>query len=267
MHAVESVGDVADEPTDNLDEMLTELPEENHTRSESAIVLDAMAVVQSMKTSGLTKIHHLKTAFVKRIRHLTKGYGQGRVIFDQYLEVSLKNKTRAKRAQKTSSLEFVVHDEMNIAKVSLKEFLANSKTKSQLTELLAQALLETFKESKLERVVSYHDKVRPNAPDLLPDGMTTHGHEEADTMIPLHVVDIVRVSKLRTIDVWSPDTDVLVLLIDLAAIDHLGVLTTLRLLTGKGAKYRAIDVRDRVVALGPEKTRGLIGLHHFSGAD
>ena len=74
-------------------------------------------------------------------------------------------------------------------------------------------------------------------------------------------------SKLTTIDVWSPDTDILVLLIDLAANDHLGVLTTLRLLTGKGAKYRAIDVRDRVVALGPDKSRSLIGLHHFTGAD
>ena len=217
---------------DNSNEMLTELSEENHTRSESATVLAAMVVVQSMKkTSGMTKIHHLKTAFVKRIRHLTKGYAQGRVIFDQYLEVSLKNKTRAKRTQKTSSLEFVVHDEMIIAKISLKELFANSKIKSQLTEILAQALLETFKESKLELAVTYHDKARCNT------GMTTHSHVEADTMISLHVVDIIRGSKLRTIDVWSPDTDVLVLLIDLAANDHLGVLTTLRLLTRKAAKY------------------------------
>ena len=42
MHAVESLGDVVDEPAENSDEMLTELSEENHTRSESAIVLDAM---------------------------------------------------------------------------------------------------------------------------------------------------------------------------------------------------------------------------------
>ena len=62
--------------------------------------------------------------------------------------------------------------------------------------------------------------------------MMTHGHEDADTMIPLHVVDIARESKLRTIDVWSPDTDVLVFLIDLAANGHLGVLTTIRLLAG-----------------------------------
>ena len=55
-----SLGDVVDEPAENSDEMLTELSEENHTRSETAIVIDAMAVVQSMKkTSGITKIHHL----------------------------------------------------------------------------------------------------------------------------------------------------------------------------------------------------------------
>ena len=40
MHAVESLGDVVDESAEDSDEMLTELSEENHTRSESAIVLD-----------------------------------------------------------------------------------------------------------------------------------------------------------------------------------------------------------------------------------
>ena len=69
-------------------------------------------------------------------------------------------------------------------------------------------------------------------------------------MIPLHVLDIVRESKLKEIDVWSPDTDVLILLMDLAANGHLGVFTILRMLTGKGAKHRAIDARERVAAIG-----------------
>lgn len=42
----------------------------------------------------------------------------------------------------------------------------------------------------------YKDQVRSNRPDLLPDDMNTHGHEEADTLIPLHVLDVVRESKL-----------------------------------------------------------------------
>ena len=34
-------------------------------------------------------------------------------------------------------------------------------------------------------------------------------------MIPLHVFDAIGDSTLRDIDVWSPDTDVLVFMVDL----------------------------------------------------
>ena len=59
-----------------------------------------------------------------------KGYTQGRVIFDRYLDVSLKDETRAKRAASSVTMEFKVHDDMSIAKVSLKELFSNSRTKS-----------------------------------------------------------------------------------------------------------------------------------------
>jgi len=156
-----------------------------------------MAVLQSMKkTSAMTKIIHLKTAFVRRILRLIKSYVEGRVIFHRYLEVSLKDKTHAKRAAQSSAMEFKVHDEMNIAKVSLKELLSNSKTKSQLTELFAEALLQAFANSKQDLVVSCVDKVRSNRSNL-PEDMKTHNHEQADTMIPLHVLDAIRVSTDR----------------------------------------------------------------------
>ena len=45
----------------------------------------------------------------------------------------------------------------------------------------------------------------------------THNHDEADTMVPLHVIDAIDVSTLRDIYVWSPDTDVLILLMDIVA--------------------------------------------------
>ena len=66
---------------------------------------------------------------------------------------------------------------------------------------------------------------------------------------------------------WSPDTDVLILLMDLVANGHFGTSTRLRFLTGKEKKYRVIDIRDRVSVIGMEKSKGLIGLHHFTGAD
>jgi len=51
-----------------------------------------------------------------------KGYTQGRVICDRYFDVSLKDKTRAKRAASSVTMEFKVHDVMRIAKVSLKNY-------------------------------------------------------------------------------------------------------------------------------------------------
>ena len=39
------------------------------------------------------------------------------------------------------------------------------------------------------------------------------------------------------------------------------------MLTGVGAKYREVDIRQRVEAIGASKAEGLIGLHNFSGAD
>ena len=55
---------------------------------------------------------------------------------------------------------------------------------------------------------------------------------------------IIGDSTLRDIDVWSPDTDALILLVDLVTHGRLGAFTTLNFLTGKGDKYRSIKVRE-----------------------
>ena len=69
-------------------------------------------------------------------------------------------------------------------------------------------------------------------------------------MIPLHVIDAIGDSTLRDIDVWSPNTDVLILLMDLVARGRLGAFTKLKFLAGKGDKYRSINIRERVSAIG-----------------
>jgi len=86
-------------------------------------------------------------------------------------------------------------------------------------------------------------------------------------MIPLHVLDAVKESKVKAINVRSPSTDVLILVIDVAARGHLGEFNTLRLLTGREAKYWAIDVQERVSIIGREKSKELIVFHHFTGSN
>ena len=74
-------------------------------------------------------------------------------------------------------------------------------------------------------------------------------------------------STLRDIDVWSPDTDVLVLPVDLVTHGRLGTFTNLHFLTGKGDKYRSNNIRERVTVIGRETFQGLIGFHNFTVAD
>ena len=72
-------------------------------------------------------------------------------------------------------------------------------------------------------------------------------------MIPHQVIASVEVDHRREICVWSPDTDVLTLLIDLAS-RHLGTQTRLKFLTGKTGKHRKIDVVERVNLIGIRKS-------------
>jgi len=94
-----------------------------------------------------------------------------------------------------------------------------------------------------------------------------HSHEEADTLIPHQVLASVSENAVREVFVWSPDTDVLVLLLHLVSSCHLGTQTHIKFLTGTGTKSREINVVERMEAIGSNKCKGLLGFHNFSGAD
>ena len=94
-----------------------------------------------------------------------------------------------------------------------------------------------------------------------------HSHEEADTLIPYQVISALAVDDRLDISVWSPDTDVLTMLLHLVSTTRLDSQTRLKFMTGKAGKFREIDVVERVNANGVLKSEGLIGLHNFTGAD
>ena len=75
---------------------------------------------------------------------------------------------------------------------------------------------------------------------------------------------------MKLIDVHCSNTDVHLLLIDLVANIHHGVMTKLNFVRNwrksKDAKD-VIDIIERVQAIGASKAKGLIRLHNFSGAD
>jgi len=145
----------------------------------------------------------------------------------------------------------MVHDEMSTVNVSLKELQCSIKTKYRLTEFFGEALLKEFESSMQTVVVVYNTITKSNQP--LHQGMETHGHEEADTLIPLHVLDAIVDTTLRSIDVWSLDTDVFIDLLDVVAHGLLGASTELRFTTGTGTNRRVIDICKCVQQIGVEK--------------
>ena len=58
--------------------------------------------------------------------------------------------TSLKRAQ-GKEMEFAIHDEMDIAKITLKELLSASKTKALLFTILGNVVQEEYKGAKKKR--------------------------------------------------------------------------------------------------------------------
>ena len=211
------------------------------------------------KTSAIMKISDLQESFIKRIERMVSGFDEGRVVFDRYLDSSLKNKTCQKRS--TTSVEFKIHPEMRLT-MSIKDLLSSSKSKSMLVTLFANGLLARFfSNTAIKLVVVCDNKIR------YLDCEEEHTHEEVDTLIPNQVLRSIDEHLVQEICVSSPDTDVLVLWLDFISRGRHGNLNGLKFLTGKGTNYREIDVIQRVQAIGIRKCQGLIGLHHFTGAD
>ena len=119
----------------------------------------------------MKKMSDLRTVFCKKIDRRSKGYTQVRVIFDQYLLNSLKEKTRAKRASNLQSalLNYHVNENMTLASASMKDLLSSSQTKRSLTEFLADGLLANFSGSL---IVVHGTQARGKNCDVSPSAWT-----------------------------------------------------------------------------------------------
>ena len=110
-------------------------------------------------------------------------------------------------------------------------------------------------------------KILINKPHTLTSGFTCHNHEEADTQIPLLLNHSLTDSTNKHFDVYSPDTDVLVILMDLVSNEYSGALTNIILHAGNERSPKTVDVVNRVQCLGRRKRQALIGFYTFSGED
>ena len=135
-----------------------------------------------------------------------------RVIFDRCVEGSLKEKTIKKRATLCCCLEsWPCSARRHVNQYDLVSIVHLHEAHDIISCCISQRLLEWFDGSDLALVVGY-DTIAKTMNPRRP--IETHSHEEADTLIPIHLILSIEERIYREVDVWSPDTDLVVLLMD-----------------------------------------------------
>jgi len=120
------------------------------------LIVDAMAVLHGIKKTCNKR--ELQNTFIKLTESKIDSYSEGRVIYDHYLDQSLKVKTRQKRV--STWTEFAVYREMKLT-MSMKELLSSSKTKHHLTCMFAEGLLEHLcGKMNIKLVVTFYNKIK-----------------------------------------------------------------------------------------------------------
>ena len=211
-----------------------------------------MALVNSMsKTDQMKTCDDSAQAFIERVSTISAKYDEVRLVFDKYINSSLKDKMRQKR-MKGKSTYYRVTDSTLIQNIALKNFLSNIQSKAELTEYLAVKCFAYSKSpvSKLKKfLVTSGTETKGNT--SIPDVLLTHSQEEADTLLILHTLMVV---------VDSPDTNVLILLIEM--YQRLPAATIF--LTGRRNLRRNIAVQPICEKLGEKCTSAMIGFHAFT---
>ena len=150
----------------------------------------------------------------------------------------------------------------------MADLLATNKSKTQTAEYFAKSLLKEYRgRDDIKMVVTHSGQISVNEPHTLPQDFSTHNYEEADTQIPLLLCHSLSSSTYKQVEVYSPDTDVLVLLMDLVSTGNTGAATNVILHAGKERKPKDIDIVARVECIWRRKSQALVGLHTFTGED
>ena len=172
---------------------------------------------------------------------------------------SLKTATREFRQQKSEPVQYKITPSTTVKKLTMAKLLAHNNTKNDLTDFLAQEFVRFGTMNKKNFVVSWQDKAAASHMDV---SCLANTQEEADTKIILHAVHLAG-RGIKTLHIFSPDTDVMVL-----AIRRFPLLPSdSGTFLGLGLNRRYVGLKPIFEALGPLKASALPGLHSRSGAD
>ena len=168
---------------------------------------------------------------------VSKGFGEIRLVFDRYISQSLKSRTREKRTS-GNEVKYKISDGGDIGNSSLKQLLAHIETKKDLTTYLTEYTQQVLQDEGLNYSITHNLVTVTNIQDFH-IGLKNHDHEEADTLLVLHAIDVAKQDLFTECYVFSPGTDVFLLLIYYC--ESLPLVTYFR--TRRGSDERDINIK------------------------
>ena len=230
--------------------------QENVNIDRKVIIFDGMAVVNriDIKKNKVANCLQYANCFYNIITRESREMDEIRIVFDRYDDKSLKSKTRCKRTGNVS-VQYKITDSTQIGHLTTKQFLSSTKTKSDLIAYICEKGQHLIQK---DYVLVFENTCLSNLIDLDPD-LKIYTHEEADTGIVLHAIDVCSRDPLVKLIISCSDTDVLLIL--LYYYEKLNSSTEFKTLKHVMNLKRIHD------SIGPKVAKALIGFHAMSGCD
>ena len=247
---------------------------EKEFRNFDCFFFDAMSVVQILQPqSGRKTTYNMMAAsFWQHILSQSEGSRQIHVVFDRYIECSLKSQARIRRGETVSSVGPILI-QGNMIVVDWKKVISNTKSKHELTRFFTLFLTENSQDLLDDQSEVYVAggigdtalRVTSSCIEYVPQ--LRSNHEEADSRLMLHIAYAGRQNTQQAC-VSSPDTDVLVLLVHF--FSELNI-SQIFFKTGRKTTYRNmtryIPVHSVFNSLSPQQVNILLPVYCLTGCD
>ena len=207
------------------------------------------------KPGTISTVKDFGQYFHGRLLVLTTYFDEAILVFDTYKAHSLTQKSREKRPQGIDPIQYLIADDTNIKHIPMGRFLSHEKTKADITEYFAQAVLKNNANSQTLFITSTSGRTRSNR------GMQfqENNHERIDTLLLcLAAAASQRCPKAQMV-FFSPDIDVLVLAV--AHYDKLCKHTGICTVSG------TLEIEPIWSALGQDKAAALPVFFAYTGVD
>ena len=220
-------------------------------------VFDGAAIVNMLPPrNSKTFKEYSELVFLPYLIRQAKDVKRVDVVWDRYLENSLKESTRATRGL---GIHRKVLPNTTIPR-NWQTFLRCSENKVELFEFLSKEIVALTVKDVIV-ISSLNDTTISNCPIDLRD-ISSVNHEEADTRMLLHVGHGAA-QGYNDILIRTVDTDVVALAV--ANVHELNI--NLWLAFGVGKSLTFISANSLANSLGPDKSKALLFFHAFSGSD